>query len=273
MAIFDSSSSTSHFDLRAINFNEDYVTRTSGTFLNDRNLVVNGHVYEDILVNSFVQTTAERSDEFYGTGITVSNTGSVTAGTLNAMYSWYRSDAHPQWAYSLAFDDFSISAVAFDKAQRTSTTTDDQALISQMLSGADTIILSTLADYMEGRGGNDTIRGGLGADTLLGGVGKDDLRGGAGSDRLIGNTGGDTLTGGAGNSKDMFVFDDTSGADRITDFQDGVDRIEITSGATAFRQLTVTDKGLDVLVEFGNSSILIQNLEPAAVTEADFLFT
>ena len=80
--------------------------------------------------------------------------------------------------------------------------------------------------------------GGGGDDTLLGGGGLDTLSGGDGNDRIAGYGRADTLTGGAGS--DTFVYlavsDSTNeqGAnDVITDFQSGVDRIDLAgvSGA------------------------------------------
>lgn len=239
-------------------------------FHDNVNWTVNGVVYEDAIVFDFGGVT----EEYYGNGLIVSGQ-TITGGTITAYYHWFKSDQDGQWYYNYEFRGFSVPGADF--------TTTNQTALTKSLSGNDMINLqSSAADYMEGRGGNDTIKGGQGNDTLLGGIGgdsllgglgRDNLDGGAGSDRLIGNGGTDELTGGAGVIKDVFVFDAKSGADKITDFQDGIDRIEITSGATNFRQLTITDKGADVLVEFGQTSILIQHIEPAAVTDADFLFT
>jgi serralysin len=71
------------------------------------------------------------------------------------------------------------------------------------------------------------------ADTLTGDAGANALSGGGGNDRLAGGLGHDTLTGGAGN--DVFDFNIYSesfvGAgirDVITDFQSGLDDIDLT---------------------------------------------
>tara|TARA_R110002096_G_scaffold309403_4_gene504074 strand:- start:111536 stop:117409 length:5874 start_codon:yes stop_codon:yes gene_type:complete len=64
------------------------------------------------------------------------------------------------------------------------------------------------ADYIDGAGGNDTIRGRNGEDILFGGEGNDTLKGqnqddklygGAGNDRLVGGNHNDELYGGTGN--------------------------------------------------------------------------
>jgi len=64
------------------------------------------------------------------------------------------------------------------------------------------------------------------------------LRGNGGDDRLQGGAGNDRLTGGSG--VDHFIFDGSAaeGTDRITDFANGIDRLEI-SGATIFSDLAI----------------------------------
>ena len=65
---------------------------------------------------------------------------------------------------------------------------------------------------------------------------------------LKGDQGDDRLTGGKG--ADIFVFGGSDGADRITDFRNGTDRIEIEDGAGRFDQLEIVRKGDDVSVTF-----------------------
>jgi Ca2+-binding RTX toxin-like protein len=83
---------------------------------------------------------------------------------------------------------------------------------------------NALANTITGNAGNNVLTGMAGADILLGA---------AGDDVLIGGTGKDTLTGGAGS--DIFVFaagDSGLGGgvrDLITDFQAGVDRIDLSA--------------------------------------------
>ena len=82
-------------------------------------------------------------------------------------------------------------------------------------------------DLIFGGDGNDSLWGGNGNDTLEGGAGDDVIRGDGGDDRLDGGTGNDTLVGGSG--ADLFVFAPGHQNDRITDFQRGVDRIDLTA--------------------------------------------
>lgn len=89
---------------------------------------------------------------------------------------------------------------------------------------ADDVTLGDSADRFDGGGGGDTVFGGGGKDYLLGSSGSDILSGGEGNDRLAGGRDSDTLTGGVGADRFVFAFV-TTGADRVTDFEAGVDKI------------------------------------------------
>ena len=108
----------------------------------------------------------------------------------------------------------------------------DDAVVTPIEAGDDTIEGGGGQDLIFGQGGNDslvgdggddTIDGGEGDDTLEGGTGQDSLEGGAGADFLAGGQGDDTLLGGdgedvlllgpdndraeGGNNSDRFTFD------------------------------------------------------------------
>ncbi|NOX74829.1 MAG: type I secretion C-terminal target domain-containing protein [Alphaproteobacteria bacterium] len=103
------------------------------------------------------------------------------------------------------------------------------------------IIVSTV--YLDGGAGNDTLIGGTAQDTLIGGEGddylnggyyEDRLEGGAGNDILLGGRQNDVLIGGSGSNRlsggsgaDEFIFTDFGAADTITDFEIGVDKINL----------------------------------------------
>jgi cysteinyl-tRNA synthetase, unknown class len=95
--------------------------------------------------------------------------------------------------------------------------------------GTDRIEAGDDWDMVYGEWGNDSINGGNGNDMLWGNDDHDTLSGDAGEDRLCGDRGDDVLTGGAG--KDIFVYENfdprTLGRDTITDFEAGVDKIEL----------------------------------------------
>jgi len=83
------------------------------------------------------------------------------------------------------------------------------------------------SDRIEGGAGNDRLDGGAGHDTVLGGAGNDTLWGGSGNDRLSDGAGTDVLWGNAG--RDTFVLALDRASDRIADFQDGVDLIDLSA--------------------------------------------
>ena len=68
---------------------------------------------------------------------------------------------------------------------------------------------------------------GRGDDVMNGELGDDRLFGGQGDDTLIGGPGDDRLAGGSGN--DVFVFGPGDGADTVTDFSGGTDKIDLTA--------------------------------------------
>jgi Ca2+-binding RTX toxin-like protein len=90
-------------------------------------------------------------------------------------------------------------------------------------------------DDLFGREGDDSLFGGEGIDVLMGQGGFDRLEGGIEGDVLVGGLDGDTLTGGQG--ADLFIYQSTSdGTDFITDFEHGIDRIDLhTMDASDFK--------------------------------------
>ena len=94
--------------------------------------------------------------------------------------------------------------------------------------GDDVVTGNKFANKLNGQNGRDVLNGNGGNDVLLGGGGNDQLRGGSGNDRLVGHQGNDQLWGGAG--RDTFVLSEGAGYDRIRDFRDGVDRIQVGPG-------------------------------------------
>ncbi|MEO1687795.1 MAG: matrixin family metalloprotease, partial [Pseudomonadota bacterium] len=121
-------------------------------------------------------------------------------------------------------------------------------------------------DRLFGGSGRDALHGGGGADRLSGGGGADGLFGGRGADRLDGGGGQDRLSGGAG--ADVFVLARGGGADRVTDFRNGKDKIEAPEGARLF----VRDRGEDAHVALGGGVKLILEDAAGQIGQSDFIF-
>lgn len=136
--------------------------------------------------------------------------------------------------------------------------------------GNDTLKGGGGPDEISGGGGGDILVGAGGDDTILGGQGRDTLSGRGGADWLEGGRGNDLLRGGAG--KDRFVFNAKDGADRIFDFQQGLDKIVIEAGAKSFRDLHFRDVGDDVVIEFAQTKIRVDDAEVQQFGANDFLF-
>ena len=132
--------------------------------------------------------------------------------------------------------------------------------------GNDTITGDENMEWMEGRGGDDSIDGGGGEDWIYGEGGDDVIYGGEGND---------TLTGGA--DDDTFVFQAGHGTDRITDFTDGEDLIDVSAlGITALSGLTfTTNSSGNVVIDTGadGGTIELQGVTDSAnLTAEDFIF-
>lgn len=94
----------------------------------------------------------------------------------------------------------------------------------------------------------DHLRGDEKDNRLEGLFGDDTLDGGVGDDTLIGAQGDDTLTGGEGADAFVFYTGVHTGNDLITDYEQGVDRIEIY-GEEAEAEVIYEDWGVLVVIE------------------------
>ncbi|MCW9046208.1 MAG: hypothetical protein OQK35_07735, partial [Alphaproteobacteria bacterium] len=113
-----------------------------------------------------------------------------------------------------------------------------QIAIDEIGSAANELILGemgTIADTLNGGGGDDVLFGGAGNDTLIGGDGADNLIGGAGMDRFVYTTTGDSAVG---------------NSDTIQDFNADEDMIDISSFAT---DIGFTYLGIGASWSMGNS--------------------
>lgn len=141
----------------------------------------------------------------------------------------------------------------------------------------DTIYLGYGDDLGHGGAGNDSLFAGDGADLVFGSDGNDALSGGSGDDRLYGGTGSDRVAGCTGSDSlyggdgsDRFVFGAAAGSDHIADFQNGLDRIELHGTP---HSLTITGVGAHTVVQCGDVTLTLDNVDHSLITMADFTFT
>ncbi|KPP89683.1 MAG: Hemolysin-type calcium-binding repeat (2 copies) [Rhodobacteraceae bacterium HLUCCA08] len=150
-------------------------------------------------------------------------------------------------------------------------------------------------DFLRGNRGNDTLYGEEGNDDLRGGGQQDILFGGDGNDYLLGENGLDTLDGGAGDDvmiggygagvldglSDTFVYVDSAGGgggyDRIKDFEDGIDVIDLTYfGFTDFAteiEVLASDIAAGMRINFGSGDVLLlEGFSKADFDAGDVLF-
>ncbi len=163
--------------------------------------------------------------------------------------------------------------------------------------GADFLYGGRDGDTLQGHAGNDVLRGNLGNDNMSGGIGDDDLRGGGsndflrgdsgadqlfggnGRDRLDGGAGDDVMTGGAGAGvldglRDEFVFSANGGFDRVKDFEDGIDVLDLTafgfSDFSAEVQVLASDRATGLRLDFAGGEILfLEGMTLAAFDASD----
>lgn len=144
------------------------------------------------------------------------------------------------------------------------------------------------ADRLFGQDGNDAIFGGNGFDFIEGGTGNDTVNAGRGADRVFlgdgddrfedvsqgGAFGRDTVTGGDG--ADTFAFVGVASTDVITDFERGVDTLELASGMVGGRSASqvvndlasVTSAGVEIDLGSG-STITLQGLTSTSGLASD----
>lgn len=120
-----------------------------------------------------------------------------------------------------------------------------------------------------GESGNDRIWGDAGNDVLYGGNEYDKLWGGDGDDTLDGGVHDDQLWGGAG--ADTFVFTAFAGHDKVYDFEQGVDLIDLTQLPDFdFADLSIREASGSTVVTIDDITITLSGF--TGLTQDDFRF-
>lgn len=240
-----------------------------------------------------VETSATRIETFDGSWRTVyegsfaiSGSDNIT-GTITSVTKFFQDEerytitgmvADAEVVFTAILEDFNELTAAAHMMRR------DDTLRGSAES--DAIYGFADDDVIRGNGGNEQAFGGKGSDRIYGGADNDHLRGDAGNDLLFGGEGFDVLTGGDGKDRvdggsgddevagaagaDTFVFRRGDGSDEIIDFAEGVDRIEIRSGADEFADLVFSLGGR--IISFADVQIELRLFDGTALTEDSFVF-
>ena len=136
--------------------------------------------------------------------------------------------------------------------------------------GNDTLRGDAGQDDLWGGDGDDRLFGGNDNDNLLGGPGADRLSGDDGDDHIWGDKGSDQMWGGAG--ADVFYFYKNQGADRIRDFEIGIDLIRIFDPNLTFADLTIMQQNDAVQLTLGGGTIRFDGMMLGDLSAADFIF-
>ena len=136
------------------------------------------------------------------------------------------------------------------------------------------LISDTLTtDILEGDEDNNGLFGFDGDDTLNGLAGADYLDGGDGNDILIGGDDDDILTGSSGS--DIFEFTTSEfGNDTITDWEDGVDLIDLDALGANFSDITITQNGIDAKINIlgdQENTITVSGINASTLDQTDFI--
>lgn len=127
--------------------------------------------------------------------------------------------------------------------------------------------------FEEGGGGWVSFVDGIyGGYTIAHGVVIENAVGGSGDDYLIGNEADNALTGNGG--ADVFVFtEDGGGDDRLSDFEDGQDSVDVTELRADYRlrDVSVTADASGTTVHYGDNSIFFDGVDREDLGRDDFI--
>ncbi len=129
--------------------------------------------------------------------------------------------------------------------------------------------LSTLGEVVEANGTGAAASGTGGDDQVIGSDVGEVLLGGAGEDIILDGAGSDTMTGGTG--ADLFVLAADGQSDTITDFERGIDRLDLSAFDFLYdiSQLDVFPTLNGAVLTYGSDTIVIVTSDGAPLTAAE----
>ena len=195
--------------------------------------------------------------------------------TLNEVGKWQNIGADDPFTYDASvIGYFSITSTE----RLVGTAFDDKLTGSDPVGtfdGANRLLGLGGNDELLGLGGDDDLRGGSGNDSINGGEGRDRIEGNRGDDFINGGTGNDNLFGGTGN--DFFIFEDVTdmGFDRIKDFANGFDQINLSDfGFATFGDVSALASNAgsgDMRIDLGVGTIYIEGFTTSDFDASDVI--
>lgn len=135
-----------------------------------------------------------------------------------------------------------------------------------------TVDLANLGDTFVANPAGQQLTGGSKDDILMGSDGNDILFGGPGDDIIFDGGGSDQMTGGPG--ADLFVLAADGMQDTITDFQPGLDRLDLSAwvGLTSASQLQITSRSWGAEVRFQSELLELRHAAGTSLSREDVLW-
>jgi Ca2+-binding RTX toxin-like protein len=231
---------------------------TTGYEVAENNLIANNTIFSENSISVFkFSNQSSDTSSFAHDNLFQNNHVQVTANSKLFDFSNTGSSEAAYKATNGLFAQLSVDATT--KALVTSIiakSKDAGALLDDYILGDHNFAKSAPANIItNGDAGKNALTGTAHNDTLFGHGGTDTLQGQGGNDILVGGAGSDILTGGAG--ADIFRFlsrsdSEKAGKDRIMDFTQGEDKIDLTGlGFKGLTDIRVTD-GL-LKIEFNSN--------------------
>ena len=158
------------------NFNVAFANSIVMTLQQGVNLAINGRTYADVFEIDFVAGGLKYQDLLAGSGLSVSGSNVLTAGTVTGLIENVSDGTN--WSPNWMIQDITSPASTVFQAYQTPSNTDDISMLAAALKGGDVISGSTL--------GPDSIFAGDGNDLIfVGGTGGNTIDGGAGTDTVV----------------------------------------------------------------------------------------
>lgn len=226
-------------------------------------------------------------DRFYDVG---EGLGGMTVTAVSSTGAKYTTTTQTAGGYSMALAagtyKVTFSGGGYASTTKTVTIGTKNVKVDLVDPAASTGAVAAAPKSISGTESSNTIYGSSGSDAIRGLGGNDKLYGKEGTDKLYGDAGKDVLTGGAGNDSlkggteaDTFRFSGKWGSDRVVDFKDRVDLLDLRGNGLSFKSLSIAQRDADwdgkvddVVIKAGEQSISLLNMKTSLISASDFLF-